>query len=297
MPTLAFHFPGGRYHATPWDRHVNEGEVEWPPSPWRILRALVATGFTHLGWTDLPASVESLVQQLAAVPPAFGLPPTTLAHSRHYMPIPGKTTKVIDAFVRLAPETPLLVQFPVRLGASELDLLQRLAEQMTYLGRAESWCDVTLVDDVTPDARWCLPDAPAPLGGDQVPRLALLTADAYMAWRADALAAVRTQLGGGEDQKATKKRPPNSRTLQLHYRKRLQIACSPTRAPCGRRVGASRRALGSSCTHDPPRRFVSCLPARDGRVPQRTRGRVAGARFRYHSRHSPAADTAGAPPV
>ena len=43
MPvTLKLTFPGGRYHATPWGRHVNEGVPEWPPSPWRLLRALVA---------------------------------------------------------------------------------------------------------------------------------------------------------------------------------------------------------------------------------------------------------------
>ena len=55
MPTtLAFRFPLGRYHANPWDRAVNEGASEWPPSPWRILRALVATW--HTRWPDLPAA-------------------------------------------------------------------------------------------------------------------------------------------------------------------------------------------------------------------------------------------------
>ena len=40
MPiTIKLTFPGGRYHATPWGRHVNEGVPEWPPSPWRLLRA------------------------------------------------------------------------------------------------------------------------------------------------------------------------------------------------------------------------------------------------------------------
>ena len=43
MPIIKLNFPAGRMHATPWGRHVNEGAVEWPPSPWRILRALVAT--------------------------------------------------------------------------------------------------------------------------------------------------------------------------------------------------------------------------------------------------------------
>ena len=49
MTTLvAVKFPLGRYHATPWDASVNEGRVEWPPSPWRILRALVSTFKTRL---------------------------------------------------------------------------------------------------------------------------------------------------------------------------------------------------------------------------------------------------------
>jgi len=43
MPLIELRFPAGRYHATPWGSHVNEGAVEWPPSPWRLLRALIAT--------------------------------------------------------------------------------------------------------------------------------------------------------------------------------------------------------------------------------------------------------------
>ena len=53
--TLAVRFPLGRYHANPWDQAVNEGATEWPPSPWRVLRALVATW--HTRWPDLPAAV------------------------------------------------------------------------------------------------------------------------------------------------------------------------------------------------------------------------------------------------
>ncbi|HFQ89125.1 MAG TPA: type I-U CRISPR-associated protein Cas5/Cas6, partial [Desulfobulbus sp.] len=43
MLAIGFRFIAGRYHATPWGRHVNEAAVEWPPSPWRIVRALAAT--------------------------------------------------------------------------------------------------------------------------------------------------------------------------------------------------------------------------------------------------------------
>ena len=43
MIAISLRFLTGRFHATPWGHHVNEGVVEWPPSPWRLLRALVAT--------------------------------------------------------------------------------------------------------------------------------------------------------------------------------------------------------------------------------------------------------------
>ena len=47
MLAIRFDFTANRYHATQWGRHVNEGVLEWPPSPWRILRAIVATWQTH----------------------------------------------------------------------------------------------------------------------------------------------------------------------------------------------------------------------------------------------------------
>ena len=43
MPVaIAIRFPSGRFHATPWGHHVNEGLPEWPPSPLRLFQALVA---------------------------------------------------------------------------------------------------------------------------------------------------------------------------------------------------------------------------------------------------------------
>ena len=45
MTVLELRFPAGRFHSTPWGRHVNEGAIEWPPSPWRLLRSLIATWY------------------------------------------------------------------------------------------------------------------------------------------------------------------------------------------------------------------------------------------------------------
>ena len=49
MLLIEIHSPAGRFHATPWGRHVNEGAVEWPPSPWRFLRATGAAGVAGHG--------------------------------------------------------------------------------------------------------------------------------------------------------------------------------------------------------------------------------------------------------
>src|SRR5437588_8022303 len=92
MPvTLKLTFPAGRYHATPWGRHVNEGVPEWPPSPWRLLRALVAV------WkrTCPEVAEESVRRVLEALvsPPRFRLPAFRVAHTRHYMPLGSKSPR------------------------------------------------------------------------------------------------------------------------------------------------------------------------------------------------------------
>lgn len=75
MIALSFRFISGRFHATPWGRHVNEGAPEWPPSPWRILRAMVAVWKRCLG-LDQSYSLELMESsfQKIADPPQFVLP-------------------------------------------------------------------------------------------------------------------------------------------------------------------------------------------------------------------------------
>ena len=89
MPTLKLRFPSGRYHATPWGHHVNEGLIEWPPSPWRLLRALIACGFSSKGWSEVPEVARRLIDKFAGVLPSYQLPPASAVHSRHYMPTGG----------------------------------------------------------------------------------------------------------------------------------------------------------------------------------------------------------------
>jgi CRISPR-associated protein Csb2 len=150
MIHVEFRFPGGRYHATPWGHHVNEGLVEWPPSPWRLVRAFLATAFTKLGVTDpVPPEhpLRKLVLVLASETPSYSVAPCPATHSRHYMPLggkDGKTTLVLDTCAVPGAE-PLIVSWAVELDGDCLDLLNRIVGAMGYLGRAESWVEGRLL--------------------------------------------------------------------------------------------------------------------------------------------------------
>jgi CRISPR-associated protein Csb2 len=150
MPLIELRFPAGRYHATPWGRHVNEGAVEWPPSPWRILRALIATWYLKVSPDEAPEPLmRKLIQALAAAPVACQLPPASLGHTRHYMPViegrNQKTTKVFDTFIHVA--GPLRVKWEVALSSDQRRVLALLCERLGYFGRAEALVEARLLAD------------------------------------------------------------------------------------------------------------------------------------------------------
>lgn len=160
--TLAFRFPLGRYHANPWDRAVNEGASEWPPSPWRILRALVATW--HTRWPELPASEFDALLSALAEPPAYKTPPAGTGHTRHYLPDldhrkaeTGHTDLTLDPFLTLDKAMEIRVRWDADLNAGQRETLAKLAELIPYLGRAESVCEARLLgsdEDEEPDETW-----------------------------------------------------------------------------------------------------------------------------------------------
>ncbi len=179
-------FPAGRYHATPWGRHVNEGVPEWPPSPWRILRALVAV------WKrtcpDLAESqVRRIIRKLVR-PPRFRLPRFRVAHTRHYMPWqmkgPADRTLVFDTFVCIGRDDPLFVGWPgAEMSRDDREVFLKLVANLSFLGRAESWIEAELFHgdvelpvgpserhDLNPVSVLC-PDPVTAFGGEHYPIL------------------------------------------------------------------------------------------------------------------------------
>ena len=198
MIAISLRFVAGRYHATPWGRHVNEGAVEWPPSPWRILRALVAVWKRTL--PELSKSQIEPILRLLAEPPEFVLPPASTGHTRHFMPWfkkgPDDRTLVFDTFVAVSRSAPLLVRWPTAsLDKQQRDMLARVLDNLNTFGRSESWCEAELVDnDKTSHRAICCPlqgDTPS---GYEIIRL--LCAHPASAFADDRVVTITTKAAG-----------------------------------------------------------------------------------------------------
>ncbi len=177
--TLGVRFPLGRYHATPWDRTVNEGAVEWPPSPWRLLRALVSTWHLRADGQVTDAQLDAVLRALSAAP-SYRTPPVGEGHTRHYMPITEqdkhgmeRTALVLDAFLAIDPAAEILVHWPdTTLGEGEREALHTLVQLVPYLGRSESICEIRVVDaaDLDGPGQWW-----RPVGSDELGATRLLS--------------------------------------------------------------------------------------------------------------------------
>jgi CRISPR-associated protein Csb2 len=203
MLAIAFTFPAGRYHATPWGRHVNEAAIAWPPDLWRVTRALIAVWHRKLD----PARVtrqrlhELLAHLAEAEPPSFRLPEAAIhAHTRHYMP--GKSDKrtlVFDAFARIADDDPVVVAWPaLELDAYQAETLDALLENLGFLGRAESWVDARRAQ--APSDLNCVPASESvdaetgEVTGEIVRLMTPHTPDFYRAFRSEKLEAAGIRL-------------------------------------------------------------------------------------------------------
>lgn len=157
MIALRIEFLAGRFHANPWDNGTNDGAVEWPPSPWRLLRAITA-GWYRSGAGDRETFLRVL--DALAEPPRFLLPRATSGHSRHYVPLGGmkngrpEKTQILDSFLALERDRDHAaiahVIWPaVQLSIEERSVLKTACRLVGYLGRAESWCSIEITEQVS----------------------------------------------------------------------------------------------------------------------------------------------------
>ncbi|MBV8567396.1 MAG: type I-U CRISPR-associated protein Cas5/Cas6 [Methylobacteriaceae bacterium] len=252
MFALIFRFPTGRYHATPWGRHVNEGDVAWPPEPYRILRTLIATWYRKADRTAYDkAALARLVEALAETDPIFHLPKAIHAHTRHYMPqgklVGGRedTKLVLDAFYRVDPGAELIAAWPqVELAPDLLALAGHLAERIGYFGRAESLATVRASDQeiLSEPADKILPGETVP-GRTMIDVLAPLSASAYATIRTDLLG-LNSDRAGSTRRRAFEATMPPSLLEALEAETSQIQAVGWSRPPAGRVVQYARPEVG-----------------------------------------------------
>jgi CRISPR-associated protein Csb2 len=169
----------GRYHAHPWGvSQYGIGEPEWPPSPWRLLRALAAAWFNFQQSNDNPQERDQLLEALGrAGRPKLIVPKVSFHELKFFQPIvrnvaeklenppPGspKTRNVTeinyradhrDLFAVVQGERFWFV-FETKLPDEQKDFLDRLLSRIRYFGRSESRAALRRVDEVPTSTDEC----------------------------------------------------------------------------------------------------------------------------------------------
>lgn len=173
----------GRFHATPWGRHVNEAIAEWPPSPFRLLRAALDAWYRK--HPEIPSDVVTGLLAALAAPASFKLPRARSSHTRSYLSQnsedPSDKKLVFDGFAVVDVGSKLLIGWPgVRVSEAELDAARKLFGSINYLGRSESWVELRVVEDHA--VEWnCVPVAAGgvPTGKEVVSLAGVVTKDLF----------------------------------------------------------------------------------------------------------------------
>lgn len=173
-------FPLGRFHATRWNQNPFEDRFgEWPPSPWRLLRALVARWFQYSRETGVEdvAQRDELLRKLGREVPQFQLPeaswrgpavkqyhPTGVVWSDGQAKNPGYkrpgSTLVEDHYRAVPSDAPIYWIWNTDLQPNERRLLDALLRRMIYFGRSESFCRIVIDTEAEPTANCTLRSQP-----------------------------------------------------------------------------------------------------------------------------------------
>jgi len=164
-------FPLGRFHATPWRVNpFDDPHGEWPPSPWRLVRAVTARWYQWAREAEQepdPVKLEELLAAMCESSYAFHLPPDARKGRalRQYHPTefgwrPAErrkagtrsygTSLVQDNYWSVPPESPVWWFIEGDHWTDELRvLLAQCLERMTYFGRAETLTRVRVAGSTT----------------------------------------------------------------------------------------------------------------------------------------------------
>lgn len=134
---IAVRFTAGQYSARPWGALEGYDSHEWPPSPYRLMRAATAA------WKyNLPDLGEELffriVQKLASERPSYCLPRVRRTRG-------GRDGRGAPPPWGISPSDALYAVWPLAaLAEDERAALEEILGHVHYLGRTDSWCEMRL---------------------------------------------------------------------------------------------------------------------------------------------------------
>lgn len=154
MIHIKVQFHTNQYQACAWGNNHAEGVIDWPPAPWRILRAIVAGAYN----ANLPekdtTTLKTLLHKLASALPNYTLPP--VSYIQHRSPRPQVDTKTVKVrsgktlyaagLLMSSEQNELYIHWPVALSEAEKSFLGSCLSGLTYFGRKESTASLTLVE-------------------------------------------------------------------------------------------------------------------------------------------------------
>jgi CRISPR-associated protein Csb2 len=140
----------GRYHTHVWgEAQFGMAGPEWPPSPWRLLRALASAWFCARPRPSSDEDRDGLLEALGrSGPPQLWLPRSSLHEVRYYQPVRlGASDRALHHDHYAVPEDGRFwFRFNVDLPVDQRTLLAELLARLRYLGRSESRARLRLAD-------------------------------------------------------------------------------------------------------------------------------------------------------
>jgi CRISPR-associated protein Csb2 len=191
MLHLKIHFHTNQYQACAWGNHHSEGVIDWPPAPWRLLRAIVAGAYNVNLLEKYQPTLRALLHKLASVLPSYTLPPTTYIQHRSPRPQvniktakvgPGKTLYSAGLLMS-STQNEIYVHWTVTLSETEELVLSLCLSGLTYFGRKESAATFSLVE-TAPE-----PNAEPSAQGTRIVAIAAPELDSDALWQALTLSA------------------------------------------------------------------------------------------------------------
>ena len=160
MLTIEIKFEANRYNATPWMNNVNENIPEWPPSIYRLFRAMIDSWKRKYDYIP-EDKIISIFDKLSKTKPSFKIPEYTSSYTVSYMNvkdnkiIPNNQSALIyNPFVYIV--EPLYIIFNTDIGEEDKNILSKILSGINYLGRSESWVSISIIDkNIEPN---CKPD-------------------------------------------------------------------------------------------------------------------------------------------